>query len=379
MTVSADRLWTGAAMLTGPVSVGVSGDRIAWVRAGAAAGSGLHFAGCTLMPALADAHVHYLLPGRDSGSAPVDPTAQITAGQLRHREAGVRAARDLGGAPPDTPQVATHTRYAGRPIAAREGGIDSSHRPRTPAEAAAAAEAEIDRGASVIKVFASDGIATGSPDHAAAEIDPAILRAVVSVAHERGVAVAAHSLGARACGIAIDAGVDTLEHGAWLTRSQAAEMAARGICLVPTLSIYRTVADEMSAAPGDPSFRARGRAAYEALRRSLAEALAARAPVIVGTDQGQSWNPVRSPVPELLALAELGMTAHDVLAAATSATADAVGVPGYSGRLVAGASADILVVPGNPGDDLTVLSKARVLLRGGELHVDAEAPEPTRG
>jgi imidazolonepropionase-like amidohydrolase len=375
--VGADFAWTGDRLIGGPVCLGVKDGRIVWLSAGLAPVPGaLFYSNCTLMPMLADGHVHYLL--QDDGNAPEsdESMAHIKAGQLRQGARGVRVARDLGGAS-SGPSALVAVKWAGRAIAGHTGGLASSHRPLTAAAAATITEAEIAAGSDVIKIFASAGIASDASDWTAPTIDPDIVASVVSVAHERGVRVAAHALGARPCGIVIDAGVDTIEHGAGLTRAQANEMAARGIALVPTLSIYRSITQGTSPASA-VGLQVRARKVLQALKMSVGHAATEGVLIGVGTDQGQSWNPVCSPLPELLALAEVGLSPSEVLTAATSVTAKVIGADEYAGRLVAGAPADVLVVAGNPLSDVAVLEHGQALILGGRLQPSSTV-KPTRG
>ena len=94
------------------------------------------------------------------------------------------------------------------------------------------------RGASVVKLFATFGIASERSGWDADDLPAELMEVATTVAHALGLRVAAHALSRQGVRNAVDAGVDTVEHGLGLDDDTAAEMAARAMVLVPTLSIY---------------------------------------------------------------------------------------------------------------------------------------------
>ena len=334
-----------------------------------------------VLPGLVDAHVHLALPGGlaslEDHFAPPSVRLRIAViNGFRSLAAGVTSARDLGAIdsvavdytrlalsyPGFGPRTIASRRYVipvgghGAPVGVEVSGAQAAGR---------AARAEIDAGAGVVKVMASGGFSSKTgPDAAGLTVDE--LRAAVDEAHAAGILAAAHAHSAEGIAAALEAGIDSVEHGAYISPSEIDQMLARNAVLVPTLASMECV-ERGRGVPDwivEPCIRERGRY-YD----NVARALAAGVRVATGTDAGSELNPHGRVVDEMELLARLGLSHLDALRAATVTAGSLIGPD--VGWLGVGAAADIIVVDGDPRDDLGALRSPRAVIAGGAL-VDLE-------
>jgi len=205
--------------------------------------------------------------------------------------------------------------------------------------------------------------------------------AVVEEAHRLGYRTAAHAEGLAGTELAIDAGVDTIEHGMYLNQRPdlLERMAASGQVLVPTLSCLYGVAgleDQIglgetahSALAGGPKpFIGPARRAavcwapplVELARYNLAQAdLTLRAARAAGVRiaAGHDWHPIWDHAIEIRRMIAHGLTAAEALAAATSEAAYALGLADRVGAIAPGLLADLVVIDGDPVADPSLLSR----------------------
>ena len=188
------------------------------------------------------------------------------------------------------------------------------------------------------------------------------LAAVVSEAHGRGAKVSAHATSDTGLRIAIEAGVDSIEHGTSIRPERAKEMAARGIFLSPTLTVMEYVAEP----------RAReGRAIWAELpkirARSLENCRKAGVKVAFGTDAGGfPWTEIHQ-AQEFEHEVRLGMSPLEAIRSATTVAAELLGLAGKAGVIEAGSFADLVAVPGDPLRDVRVLSRIDFVMKAGEV------------
>jgi imidazolonepropionase-like amidohydrolase len=185
--------------------------------------------------------------------------------------------------------------------------------------------------------------------------------ALVDEAHRQRIRVAAHSLTLSGAQLAVAAGVDSIEHGFAISAGLAADMAARGTALVPTLLVTREHAlhgSHISAAV---------RAAHD---RSFANCLDAGVRIVLGTDVGGfEWTRV-SQAEEFALMTGLGMAPADALRAGTLWAAELLGLAGTAGVIEPGAAADIVAVAGDPLLDITCLQQVELVIQGGLIAWD---------
>ncbi|MCA2207807.1 metal-dependent hydrolase family protein [Nocardia sp. JW2] len=221
---------------------------------------------------------------------------------------------------------------------------------------------QIKHGAQLIKVCVSGGVMsmTGAPG--AQHYSMEELRAIVDEAHRRGLRVASHTHGADAVRAAVEAGIDCIEHGFLIDDDAIALMARRGTYLVPTTRL----ADAMDVSNAPPELQAKAAQMFPRARTSVLAAYRAGVKIAVGTDAPAI--PHGRNADELVALVERGMSPLAVLRAATVTAAELIDVTDR-GRLAEGQLADIIAVPGDPLQDITVTQRVRFVMKGGKVHV----------
>jgi imidazolonepropionase-like amidohydrolase len=163
--------------------------------------------------------------------------------------------------------------------------------------------------------------------------------------------VAAHVEGLSGARLAVDAGVDTVEHGLSLHREPALldAMARRGIVLVPTLSTFHDLAERFT----DKFAPALVEQAKRQLEEAYATLLAARAAGVT-LAMGHDSGPPGENAIELERMVEGGLSALEGISAATLGSARALGLP-HVGTVTTGAVADLLVLDGDPLSDIHIL------------------------
>jgi imidazolonepropionase-like amidohydrolase len=363
--------------------------------------------GHTVLPGLIDNHVHVDLIGHGSyeryyeflgGDERLDEVMPIAAKQMLR--AGVTTALDLG-APfeildvrrkIDSGQIPGPRLLVSGPWITRVeyDTIPDSYEVviTSPEEGALKALELIDRGSDVIKTW--EGL-TQEDYHA-----------IVTAAHSRGVKVHAHLYDPEAIKMAIEAGVDVFQHVGSAGNPPYEEalintIAHKEIPVVQTIShrvwvypstlafpsrlkraeyktdmpddIYREFMDSFNDFHQLPYFR---NAATEIRnsKHSASQFIEAGARMGVGTDAASPLNMHLEAIwREMSALVDSGMTPIQVISAATKTNAEILGVFAERGSLEPGKQADILVVAGNPLEDIETLGRVALIAKGGALWV----------
>jgi imidazolonepropionase-like amidohydrolase len=221
-------------------------------------------------------------------------------------------------------------------------------------------------GADVIKC-ATTGGASSRPGHGPK--DPAFsldeMRALVDEAHTLGRRVMCHALGGPGLRVALEAGVDSIEHGSYLdeNREFIPMMAEKGIFFVPTLAVY--VYHRESRAP---HVRERARALQTRHADSIHRALEAGVKVVAGTDAGGHGHPPNAM--ELEELVRVGVSPMQALRAATGLAAECLGLEREIGTLEKGKWADLVAVEGDPLADIGLLKdpkRIKLVMKGGRV------------
>ena len=229
----------------------------------------------------------------------------------------------------------------------------------------AAVREQVRRGADFIKVMATGARSVEWEDPEPAQMTREELAAIVDEAHRLGLRVAAHAEGLAGARLAVEEGVDTIEHGLSLHRAPEllARMAERRTVLVPTLSTFHDLAERFTAefVPGlvDQAVRQK-----EEAYRTLAAARDAGVTLAMGYDSG----PPGANAVELVRMAEGGLGAAGAIRAATEGSAQALGLTDGSGALVPGSPADVVIVDGDPLADVRCLTDPEriwLVLKGG--------------
>ncbi|HUS17839.1 MAG TPA: amidohydrolase family protein [Chloroflexia bacterium] len=371
------RLWDGTGAAAQPrMGVEVRQGRIAWV--GPAAdwpGRRAHIEvvdgqARTLIPGLIDCHVHYCSPGGPDWIARfTDPPAQVTLRAVAlagsSLRSGVTSAREVGApaglnialaraaAAGEFP--APHLHASGTWIAHRGTYVDFAHQFAGADELRAAIQHEIAAGADLIKVALAPWTEPAPADGPAIPFDADLLAVAVAEAHAAGLTIACHANDPESCRIAARAGVDSLEHGMYLEADDVAAMALHGTYLVPTLSVWdawRFFGGEMD---WPTARRSRAETLRESSRAAVAAAVRAGVPIAAGSDAGGGSVRHGRIARELELMVECGLEPAAALRAATASAARLLGVEPDRGTIEVGKIADLLLLDGNPLDDLGAL------------------------
>ena len=369
-------------------AVVVEDGRIAWVGPAGEMPDTPHRAmdlgDATLLPGLIDAHVHLVwsasaepheLVQRESRPLTVLRCSNNCALQLR---AGVTTVRDVGATDALSVDIARAVELgvlpgpkvvaAGRAIAMTGGhGWFLGREADGPDAVRHAVRSEIKAGATCIKFMASGGVYGHAEEPGSPQLGVREMEAGVEEAHKAGRKVAAHAYSVAAINNALDAGVDSIEHGSFLDRDTAERMRGQGVYLVPTLSVYAAMS-EKGPELGAPDYIQRKTAeVLDASREAFGLAVEVGVKIAAGTDCGAPGHPHGALPRELELMVRCGATPTQALLYGTSAAADLLGLAEETGTLEPGKRADIIAVSGNPLEDIGALRRVRMVVRDGEI------------
>jgi imidazolonepropionase-like amidohydrolase len=272
---------------------------------------------------------------------------------------------------------------AGRPIVPTGGhssepvldGFDG------PDEVRAEARRQIMLGAKWLKLMISRGIAS-SGDIRASDMTVEEMRAATDVAHRQGVKVAAHTGSPQATLEALEAGVDSFEHGYFLTEDVFRKMKAQGAWYVPTIVVSQAGAMEFFQKIGSPpSYLARVKQVGQAHWAALQAAIRTDVNIAMGSDQFP-YEPNEGTVAsvrEIELYRDAGMTNLQALRTATVNAARMLGAEQDLGLIAPGKYADMIALDRDPTEDIHALRTISWVMKGGEVvRDDAETNELVR-
>ncbi len=387
----------------------VQGDRILAVGSDAAIPVGarvIDLGDATLIPGMIDSHVHMsdeFEPNWYKGfyqnvtRLPAEQSLYAAKYARETLEAGFTSVRDVG----STDFVAVSLRNAieagvtegprmkvsNYAIGSTGGHADSQDLPPNvappfgpvqgvcngPDECRAAVRYQMKYGADVIKFMPSGGVLSLTDPVDAPELTQAEMDAIVSEAHAWGRKVAAHCHGDSAAKMAIQAGVDSIEHGTFLKDDTLKLMKDKGVYLVPTLFASYWVGSKADSYP-EP-IHSKALAAAKQSQIMFQHALKLGVPIAFGTDS--AVEPHGRDAFEFELMVKNGMSPADALMAATARAADLVfGVRGDKtvqpevGTLEKGKLADIVALPGNPLADIKATEHPLFVMKGGVIYLD---------
>ncbi len=338
-----------------------------------------------VVPGLIDAHIHLTMSGS------LDPMADLEAmsdflllgravGYLQgYLRAGVTAVRDLGSRAGSVVGLAQAVErgyvvgpriVAAGPVITPTGGHGWKFGLEAdgPEGVRRAARQVFKQGATAIKFMATGGVMTPGVKAGAEMFDEAEMRAGVGEAEKRGAVSAAHAQGLAGIKNAVRAGVRTIEHGAFDGWDDEIFllMERQGTVLVPTLA----APDGILRGEGQvPEFMVeKTRPIAERHRENTLEAYRAGVAIAAGTDAGTPLNGHPNLARELELLADVGLELLDVLRAATTTAARALGRENELGRLTPGYAADMVALDGNPLEDVSAYARPLVTVVGGRVY-----------
>lgn len=349
-----------------------AGAASGWMEAEQSVTLDLH--GQYVLPGLIDAHVHLSGSGEADSQfyAPTGAMAlKILSNAQKNLAAGITTVRDLGGWSElefDVRRAIQRGEFAGprmclagRFISITEAGADyyvGMYRVADGVdEVRKAVREQVKHGADVIKMGVTGAVLVENGVPGATHFNVDEMQALVDEAKKFGKPVAMHAHGIDGITKAVDAGVNTLEHGTYLYQDPNViwHMALRGVFLVPTLKVgWDIILANDSNIPDwimQKNIDSQGDA-----ERSLKLAYEAGVPIAMGSDVGTPLNYHGENALEVYWMHKAGLSAMDALVAATGNAAKALGWDSWLGTLEAGKVADLIVHTKNPLDDLRVLA-----------------------
>lgn len=341
-----------------------------------------------LLPGLMNMHVHLglALPGRAGAALANETEAALALRMAANARAsllsGVTTIR-LTGEKPNADFALRQAIEAGTAegpriyTAGEIVGVTGGHGMRGgvigndgPWEFRKATRKQISLGAEWIKLAISGGIADERGSIGAAHMTKDEMEAVVETAHRHNVKVAAHSGSQAATDEAVDAGIDSIEHGYYLPEVLARKMKAKGVWLVPTIVVSRPATRPFFERIGSPEwYMERVFAVGEQHWTSLKTAIKEGVRIALGTDQFpfEPNDGTTATIREAEYYVEAGMTPVQSLRAATIDAATLLGIADRVGTLERGRLADIIAVDRDPTRDITALRTISLVLKGGKV------------
>ena len=353
----------------------------------------------TVLPGLMDMHVH--IEGENSparqlqtytlNQADVAYNAQLYA--ERTLMAGFTTVRDLGGSGVNValkrainagkvkgPRIYT----AEKTIATTGGHGDPTNGAKValmgdpgPAEGVINSEEEARKavrqryknGADVIKITATGGVLSVAKDGQGPQFKMDELKGIVETAQEYGFVTAAHAHGDEGMRRAVEAGINTIEHGTFISSTTMDLMIEKGTYYVPTISAGKFVVEKAKVPGFFPAVVVpKALEVGPQIQDTFAEAYARGVKIAFGTDAGVF--PHGDNAKEFAYMVEAGMKPMEAIKAATMTAAELLKVEDQFGSLEPGKMADIVAVEGDPISDINSMQKVTFVMKDGKVFKD---------
>lgn len=353
----------------------------------------------TVMPGLMDMHVHIegesspasQLQGYTLNPADVAYNAQVYA--ERTLMAGFTTVRDLGGTGVnvslrnaiDAGKVKGPRIYTAEKTIATTGGHGdptngASHLlmgdpgpdegvVNSETEARKAVRQRYKNGADVIKITATGGVLSVAKDGQGPQFQMDELKGLVETAKEYGFVTAAHAHGDEGMRRAVEAGINSIEHGTFMSEETMDLMIRKGTYFVPTISAGKFVV-EKAQIPGffPPVVVPKALEVGPQIQETFAKAYARGVKIVFGTDAGVF--PHGENGKEFGFMVEVGMKPMEAIKAATAMAAELLRITKDFGTISVGKMADIVAVDGDPIQDITVMENVTFVMKGGVVFKD---------
>ena len=245
----------------------------------------------------------------------------------------------------------------GREPDASEGIADG------PDEIRKAVRFEVKNGADVIKAAVSGGVLSLADEVDTPQLTPAEMAALVDESHRLRKKVAVHCHGDQAAREAIEAGVDSIEHGSFMKPETLTLMKKKGTFLTPTLMATEWIMGKIDNYP--PALQAKAKAAAAARSEMFRNAVKMGVKISLGTDAAVF--PHGQNAKEFKLMVDLGMAPIEALKAGTSNDAELFGIAQKVGTLEKGKLADVIAMPGDPTADITATERILFVMKEGKI------------
>lgn len=399
LVLKAAHLFDGrSGTLVSPGVVVIQGERIVSVGANPKVAANMRvidLGDATLLPGFIDAHTHIASDHSDDWAQgfyegmlrfPVEQSFHAERNARATLRAGVTTVREVGAA--DFVDVALRNAInqhlaegptmlvAAHAIGSTGGHCDGSPIPpermkepgplegvcNGPESCRQAVREQMKYGADVIKICASGGVLSEADPVDVPQLTPEELKAIMSEAHTWRRKVAAHAHGDLAAKLAVEAGVDSIEHGSFLTPATLQLMKQKGVYLVPTRMTQEWVLAKADTYP--PKIGGKARAAATAHSEMMKNALKIGVPMAFGTDA--AVYPHGKNAEEFGDLVALGMAPAAALMTSSIGSARLLGIDADTGTLEAGKYADVVAVKGDVLKDIRATEKPLLVVKHGE-------------
>ena len=232
-----------------------------------------------------------------------------------------------------------------------------------PDEIRKAVRFEVKNGADVIKAAVSGGVLSLGDEVDTPQLTPAEMTALVDESHRLRKKVAVHCHGDQAAREAIEAGVDSIEHGSFMKPETLTMMKKKGTFLTPTLMASEWIMGKLDNYP--PALQAKAKAATAARSEMFRNAIKMGIKISFGTDAAVF--PHGQNAKEFKLMVDLGMSAIDALKSATGNDAELLGIGQKVGTLEKGKLADIIAMPGDPTSEITATERVSFVMKEGKI------------
>ena len=222
---------------------------------------------------------------------------------------------------------------------------------------------EVKNGADVIKAAVSGGVLSLADEVDTPQLTPAEMAALVDESHRLRKKVAVHCHGDQAAKEAIEAGVDSIEHGSFMKPETLTLMKNKGTYLTPTLMATEWIMSKIDNYP--PALQAKAKAAAAARSDMFRNAVKMSIKVSFGTDAAVF--PHGQNAKEFKLMVDLGMQPIDALKTATGNAADLFGIAQKAGTLEKGKFADVIAMPRDPTADITATERVSFVMKEGKI------------
>jgi imidazolonepropionase-like amidohydrolase len=322
-------------------------------------------AGNYLLPGLIDVHTHL-----DNAEA---MQRALDSGTTTVRSASVPAFQDIGlrelvraGALPGPDVVAAGVYVtpdledgilADPRLAALHGGVQGEDELRL------VVQVNADRGVDVIKTRGTERAGRPDTDPREQVYTRGQLEIIVDEAQKHGLPVMVHAHGDEGARAAVEAGARSIEHGTYLSEDTLRLMQEKGTWFVPTLITML----EMNEEQYDPVLRLRGSHMVPRLEQAVRDAHRLGVKFATGADNYYDDKSINRISLEVMHLARLGLSPFEALQAATVSAAELLGLGDRTGRIAPGYEADLILLPGNPLEDVLALQDVLLVVSNGQV------------
>jgi imidazolonepropionase-like amidohydrolase len=362
------------------IDIAIENGRVSAIRA---ANGACDLEAACVTPGLVNAHAHLEgsgepdLMGMIASTTPNQRMLRAVSNACKSVKAGVTTIRDVGSSNRIAADVrdaieegripGPRMRASGAVLCMTGGhGWPIGRAVDSPWDARKAVREQMWAGADCIKMIATGGVLTKGAVPGNAQLTPDELSAAIDEAHRHGLRVAAHAIGTQGIKNALNAGIDSIEHGTMLDDEAIAFMKARNVCLVPTLSAPTCILANLERGEQPAFVVEKARGLNDVMLANLRKAYEGGVRIAGGSDAGTPYNYHEDYAQEVeLMWSLLGMTPQQALHAATNVAAELIGL--HRGILAVGEPADLLLLARDAGEDVRALREPQLVFKNGAI------------